>query len=143
VRRSVSVPAHERAAVIAGAGVGWIAQIICSDDLASGQLVSSDLGGWFPPGDEHHVLFPSNPSLSPKVRAFVDFLVEHFGALRRGASNEATLARPAPAPTGKAACKYLICMALSMIAGANLGAPSTIQPVSAGFTGGGEKGGAA
>jgi glutamate carboxypeptidase len=36
----VSVPAHEWAAVIAGAGVGWIAQINCSDDLASGQLVS-------------------------------------------------------------------------------------------------------
>jgi len=33
----VSVPAHERAAVIVGAGVGWIAQIICSDDLASGR----------------------------------------------------------------------------------------------------------
>src|SRR6202040_1024422 len=31
--RPVSVPADERAAVIAGAGVGWIAQIICSEDL--------------------------------------------------------------------------------------------------------------
>jgi len=28
------VPAHEPAAVFAGAGVGWIAQSICSDDLA-------------------------------------------------------------------------------------------------------------
>ena len=30
-------PAHERAGVIVGAGVGWIARVICSDDLAPGR----------------------------------------------------------------------------------------------------------
>ncbi len=76
----VNDPGTERAAVLAGAGIGWVPQILCFEDLASARLVSSDLGGWFLPDDEHHVLFPSNRSLSPKVRAFVDFLVEHFGA---------------------------------------------------------------
>jgi DNA-binding transcriptional LysR family regulator len=76
----VSVPAHERPAAIAGAGVGWIAQIICSDELASGQLVSFDLGGWFPPGDEHHVLFPSNRCLSSSLIQDDGYF---FTALRR------------------------------------------------------------
>jgi DNA-binding transcriptional LysR family regulator len=76
----VNDPATERAALLAGAGVGWLALILCADDIASGRLVCSDLAGWFLPGDDIHVLFPSNRSLSPKVRAFVDFLAEHFAS---------------------------------------------------------------
>jgi LysR family transcriptional regulator for bpeEF and oprC len=63
----VNDPATERAALLAGAVVGWLAAILCSDQVASGQLVCSELGGWFLQGDDIHVLFPSNRNLSPKL----------------------------------------------------------------------------
>lgn len=69
-----------RHAAIAGAGIALLPAYLVADDLARGTLVA--VMPHAPPiPSTLHVVFPPSRHLSPKVRAFVDFLVEQFSAL--------------------------------------------------------------
>jgi DNA-binding transcriptional LysR family regulator len=64
-------------AVVAGIGVAMMGSFIIADDLKSGRLVPllSDYAGDPMP---LYVVYPHRRHLSPKVRAFVDYLVAEF-----------------------------------------------------------------
>lgn len=65
-------------AALAGQGIIMQPTFIVGDALRGGGLVPL-LPGW-PARDLHaHAVYPAARNLSPKVRAFVDFLVERFG----------------------------------------------------------------
>ncbi len=66
-------------ACIAGQGIALLPSFICCDALAAGALERL-LPDWEDglPGAIHAV-FPASRNLSPKVRAFIDFLVARFG----------------------------------------------------------------
>ena len=59
--------------VVNGAGVGGLSAYVCAPDLQAGRLVRL-FPEWMMPSVEVSVVFPSNRELSPRVRAFVDFL---------------------------------------------------------------------
>lgn len=68
-------------AACAGEGIVLVPTFMCADEVASGQLVPV-LADWTPmPGSAIHALFHESRNLLPKVRVFVDFLVESFGAV--------------------------------------------------------------
>lgn len=68
-----------QAALLSGCGIAIQPSFIAGDDLRSGRLVR--LFERYQVGEESvvHAVFPANRNLSPKVRVFVDFLVERFG----------------------------------------------------------------
>lgn len=66
-------------AVAGGAGLAWVPEFLCAEDLRTGRLRHL-LPAWSLPAPEVHALFPSQRALAPKVRAFLDFLVEKLGA---------------------------------------------------------------
>ncbi|HVP29300.1 MAG TPA: LysR family transcriptional regulator [Myxococcota bacterium] len=66
-----------RVAALAGTGVAWLPDFLCHADLEAGRLRRL-LPGWRRDEPEIHALFPGGRALSPKVRAFVDFLVERL-----------------------------------------------------------------
>lgn len=70
------------AAALAGLG---IVQLVVSDEvarqLAERRLVRL-LPDWTPEPLEQHVLYPSRRHLAPRLRAFVDWVVERFGERR-------------------------------------------------------------
>ncbi len=70
-------PLSMRDAVLAGAGAAMIPRTIAVDALASGHLVSWGLSTQ--PVTELWVLHGSHRLVSPKVRAFVDFVCDYFG----------------------------------------------------------------
>ena len=67
-----------RAAAVAGSGVTLLPTFIVGADLISGKL-RQVLPEFCPPQISINAVFPSRRWLSPKVRSFVDFLVEYFG----------------------------------------------------------------
>ncbi len=67
-----------RGAAVAGLGVTLLPTFIVGADLSSGRL-RQVLPEFCPPEISIHAVFPSRRWLSPKVRSFVDFLVEYFG----------------------------------------------------------------
>ncbi|MEP7296448.1 MAG: LysR family transcriptional regulator [Burkholderiales bacterium] len=69
-------PLSIRDAVIAGAGAAMIPRTIALDALASGRLASWGLST--EPATELWVLHGSHRLISPKVRAFVDFVCDYF-----------------------------------------------------------------
>lgn len=70
-----------QAALRAGLGIAIQPSFIAGDDLRSGRLVR--LFEAYQVGEDSavHAVFPANRNLSPKVRVFVDFLVERFGEI--------------------------------------------------------------
>jgi len=66
-----------RVAAIAGTGISWIPAFLCEGDLRSGRL-RRVLPEWQREPFEIYALFPGGRALSPKVRAFVEFLVERL-----------------------------------------------------------------
>ncbi|MBN1207444.1 MAG: LysR family transcriptional regulator [Myxococcaceae bacterium] len=77
-RLSVNDPSMMYRAVLGGVGIAWVPEFLCAEDLRAGRLRQL-LPEWSMPSAEIHVVFPSQRSLSPKVRAFIDFLVEKLG----------------------------------------------------------------
>lgn len=74
---ATSADAVHRAALV-GVGVARLSSYLVSDDIAAGRLVR--LLPDYAQTDSHIVvLFPDRRNLAPKVRVFVDFLVERFG----------------------------------------------------------------
>jgi DNA-binding transcriptional LysR family regulator len=67
-----------REAALGGLGIVIQPSFIVGRDLQAGTLVSL-LADFIPQDLAIHAVYPHNRHLSPKVRAFVDFLVEHFG----------------------------------------------------------------
>ncbi len=67
-----------RVAALKGLGVCYLPTFIVGADLQSGSLVSV-LGDFMPKDRAAHAVYPTSRHLSPKVRAFVDFLSEWFG----------------------------------------------------------------
>lgn len=70
-------------AVLAGLGVTWLPELTCAEELAAGRLVAL-LEGWQGPETAVFAVYPSSRQLSPKVRAFVDLLVERLDERGRG-----------------------------------------------------------
>jgi DNA-binding transcriptional LysR family regulator len=66
------------AAAVAGQGIVLQPTFIVGDALRSGALVRL-LPGWETPGLAIHAVYPHRRGLTPKVRGFVDLLVERFG----------------------------------------------------------------
>lgn len=67
-----------RVAALAGAGLTYTPTFIIGRDLQAGSLVAV-LGEFVPQDTAVHAVYPHSRHLSPKVRAFVDFLAERFG----------------------------------------------------------------
>ncbi|MTJ83181.1 MAG: LysR family transcriptional regulator, partial [Telmatospirillum sp.] len=67
-----------REAVLAGTGIAILPSFIVGRDLQAGTMVSV-LGGHMPQDLAIHAVYPHNRHLSPKVRAFVDYLAGCFG----------------------------------------------------------------
>jgi DNA-binding transcriptional LysR family regulator len=67
-----------REAALGGSGIATLPSFIVGRDLQAGTLVSL-LADYVPQDLPMHAVYPHNRHLSPKVRAFVDFLVEQIG----------------------------------------------------------------
>jgi len=63
---------------VKGLGLCYLPTFIAGADLQSGALASV-LGPFVPDDFAAYAVYPSARLLSPKVRAFVDFLIERFG----------------------------------------------------------------
>ena len=69
-------------AVLAGTGICFLPDYMCSDEVKRGELVEV-LPGWAPPPAVVHAVFPSRRGLVPAVRRFLDFLGDNMsGALQ-------------------------------------------------------------
>lgn len=67
------------AAALAGSGIAHLPTFICGDALRDRRLVRL-LPGWVDPQEPViNAIYPAGRNLSPKVRVFIDFLVEQFG----------------------------------------------------------------
>lgn len=66
-----------KAAVINGLGLTMLPTFIVGEDMQAGRLVSV-LTDFIPQDSALHAVYPHSRLLSPKVRAFVDFLAERF-----------------------------------------------------------------
>lgn len=68
-----------RAAALAGGGIALLPSFLVGDDLRAGRLLRV-LPDWQDAYEAAiHAVYPASRNLSPKVRAFVDFLAERFG----------------------------------------------------------------
>jgi DNA-binding transcriptional LysR family regulator len=67
-----------RAAALAGAGIILQSEALLSDDVAQGKLVPV-LTGYKPPSRSMCVVWLPDRRPTPKVRSFIDFVVEQFG----------------------------------------------------------------
>ena len=67
-----------RVAALKGLGLVSLPSFIVGGDLQAGTLVSV-LGAYVPQDSGIYAVYPHSRHLSPKVRAFIDFLAERFG----------------------------------------------------------------
>ncbi|MGK9234459.1 LysR family transcriptional regulator [Inquilinus limosus] len=70
-----------RDALLAGFGLSLVPRHYVADELARGTL-SAVLDGWSTVETPVYAIYPSRRYLVPKVRAFVDFIVEEFGRIQ-------------------------------------------------------------
>nr|WP_199040662.1 LysR family transcriptional regulator [Dyella sp. ASV24] len=68
-----------RESALAGFGLAHLANYVIGDDLRTGKLVEV-LRAYRPPPDPIRLVYPSKRHLTPRTRAFIDFLVERWGA---------------------------------------------------------------
>ncbi len=73
-------------ATIAGVGIASVSRFIARDAIAAG-LVKPLLTRYAAPGPPVYAVYLWGPNVSPKVRAFMDFLVENVAIRRFGASS--------------------------------------------------------
>ncbi|WGS51585.1 LysR family transcriptional regulator [Paraburkholderia sp. D15] len=71
-----------RSAALHGAGVMLAPEVAVREDLAAGHLVRI-LGGYDTPSRPMHLVFPASRA-TPKLRAFIDHVVEEFGPQTSG-----------------------------------------------------------
>ena len=66
-------------AVMGGAGMGFLPDYMCREELEDGRLVMV-LPGWAPSSGIFHAVYPSRRGMVPAVRRFLDFLGEYANA---------------------------------------------------------------
>lgn len=66
-------------AVVGGAGMGFLPEYMCREELEDGRLVMV-LPGWAPAPGIFHAVYPSRRGMVPAVRRFLDFLGEYAHA---------------------------------------------------------------
>ena len=71
-----------RQMVLASYGIAWLFEFLVADDLQTGALVQL-LGDRSTPKWPIHALYPKNPHLLPKARAFIDFFALSLNGQRR------------------------------------------------------------
>ncbi|MEM7671158.1 MAG: LysR family transcriptional regulator [Pseudomonadota bacterium] len=81
-RYKVSSSLAVRDALRAGFGLSLIPRMYVEDDLASGRLCTA-LDEWAPNETPLYAVYPSRRYVVPKVRVFLDFLVEQLGRKNR------------------------------------------------------------
>jgi len=84
-------------ATLAGLGISRLSTYLVADDLRRGRLVRL-LPGYAGEGSDILAVYSDKRNLSPKVRAFIDFLVRHFAPVppwEREAAADAPAAAPA------------------------------------------------
>lgn len=64
-----------RYAVLQGAGMGFLPDYMCREELRAGSLVHV-LPGWAPQPGIFHAVYPSRRGMVPAVRRFLDFLAD-------------------------------------------------------------------
>ncbi len=69
-------------AAVNGAGVALLPSFMCADHLRAGRLVSV-LEGWVSGRGELRVVYPSTRHLAPRVRVFVDELLQSYATAAR------------------------------------------------------------
>jgi DNA-binding transcriptional LysR family regulator len=67
-------------AALAGLGLTWLPLVLCASDLQAGRL-QRVLPDWSESPFSLYVVYPHRRGLVPKVRVFIDFLVEQLEAL--------------------------------------------------------------
>jgi len=67
-----------RHAALAGAGIALLPEVLVEKDLAEKRLTRV-LPDYVPPSQPMHVVWLASKKLTPKLRSFIDFLVETFG----------------------------------------------------------------
>ncbi|MCF4166153.1 LysR family transcriptional regulator [Zavarzinia compransoris] len=73
-----------RNAAVAGLGIWRTPDFLAEGEVAAGRLVPIDLGGYRLSDHSIFVIYPPARHLSPKVRAFVDFMVNVVGVRCNG-----------------------------------------------------------
>ena len=69
-----------RQLALSGAGIVLQAEALLEADIAAGRLVPV-LQGFLPPPKPMHLIYPADRQPLPKLRVFVDFIVEELGEL--------------------------------------------------------------
>ncbi|AAQ58791.1 DNA-binding transcriptional regulator, LysR family [Chromobacterium violaceum] len=69
-----------RQLALSGAGIALQAEALLAEDVAAGRLVSL-LDGYLPDPKPMHLIYPADRQPLPKLRVFVDFIVERLGEL--------------------------------------------------------------
>ncbi len=77
-RYKVSSSLAIRDALIAGFGISLVPHSYVRDDLTQGRL-QAVLADWAPVESTIYAVYPSRQYVTPKLRVFLDFLVERFG----------------------------------------------------------------
>jgi DNA-binding transcriptional LysR family regulator len=78
-RMSVDHSEAIRESALAGFGLAYLANYVIGEDLRAGRLVEV-LQGYRPAPDPIRLVYPSKRHLTPRTRAFIDFLVEQWAA---------------------------------------------------------------
>lgn len=78
-RYSVSSSLAVRDALCAGFGISVIPLLYVENDLKAGRLQSA-LDDWATVETTHYAIYPSRQHVAPKIRVFIDFLVQQFGS---------------------------------------------------------------
>ena len=76
-RYSITSSLGVRDALLAGFGIGLIPYPYVRDDILAGRLIVL-LEDWSGIESVLHAVYPSRRHISPKVRAFIDFIAAHF-----------------------------------------------------------------
>jgi DNA-binding transcriptional LysR family regulator len=63
--------------LVSGFGLGWLPTYMCREELKDGRLVRV-LDDWTRGAREFHALFVRHKMISPKVRAFIDFIAQNL-----------------------------------------------------------------
>jgi DNA-binding transcriptional LysR family regulator len=67
-------------ATLAGVGIARLSTYLVGDDISAGRLVRL-LPQYSDEGSDIFAIYSEKRNLAPKVRAFIDYLVEHFGTV--------------------------------------------------------------
>lgn len=67
-------------ATLAGIGIARLSSYLVGDDIRAGRLVRL-LPDYSDEGSDIFAIYSDKRNLAPKVRAFIDYLVDHFGAV--------------------------------------------------------------